>query len=99
MTSNEFRTDLVRSANRRGGKDVIHRPDCYRIANVDPFYIRPLRRQADYSHRIFTTCGSCLKGLSTFRLPTEKSVAELEWDRMTPEAREIATANAMSRKS
>lgn len=71
VKSPEFRTDLVVVANRRGGKSKIHRAECRYVAATDPFYVRPMRRGGEVSHRIYTVCGTCLKGLSTFRLPTE----------------------------
>ncbi len=71
----EYRTNLVYVANRRGGKDTIHRTDCRYVAATDPFYVRPLPAHAgttgSMTHRIYRTCGTCLKGLSTFRLPAE----------------------------
>jgi hypothetical protein len=68
---NEYRTLVVAVANRRGGKDTIHRPDCRHAIGTDPFYIRRVRT-GDVSHRIYRTCNVCLRGLSTFRLPTEE---------------------------
>lgn len=71
----EYRTDLVSVANRRGGRDTIHRAECRYAVKADGFYVRPIRRTtgnpSELSHRIYTVCGVCLKGLSTFRLPAE----------------------------
>jgi hypothetical protein len=71
---NEYRTKVVAVANRRGGKDTIHRVDCRYVVAADPFYVRPVPMggPAGPSHRIYRTCGTCLKGLSTFRLPAEE---------------------------
>lgn len=72
----DVRTDLVSVSNRRGGKDKIHRAGCRHVAVVkNSFYVRPLRRSVgqpgQMSHRLYDTCGDCLKGYSTFRLPAE----------------------------
>jgi hypothetical protein len=73
MNAPEYRTQVVAIANQRGGKDTIHRTDCRFVLNALPGRVR-LVRTGDPSHRIYTTCGVCLKGLSTFRLPTEPAV-------------------------
>ena len=79
---NDTRSDLVSVGNRRGGKDTIHRAECRYVAAADPSYVRPLFRHvgepSSMSHRIYRTCGVCLKGLSTFRLPAEPVVTESE---------------------
>lgn len=71
MIKQEFRTDLVVVVNRRGGKDTIHRVGCTYAGSQT----RPLSRYVgsvgSMSHRIYKTCGHCLKGLSIFRLPEE----------------------------
>jgi hypothetical protein len=65
--------DLVSVSGRGRQKDTIHRADCPYAMGADSFYVRPLNpcvgQTGSMSHRLYKTCGHCLKGLSTFRLP------------------------------
>ncbi len=69
-TGHTFRTNLVTIDNRHGGKDTIHRVDCRFVVAADPSHIGSVRT-GKIDARIFRTCGVCLKGSSTFRLPVE----------------------------
>jgi len=73
MIKQETRTDLVAASNRRGGKDKIHRTECiYAGSNTRPLPVH-VGSVGSMSHRLYETCGHCLKGLSTFRLPEQQS--------------------------